>query len=78
MQHERLKGEFRESISRYYSVQNVSRNLIVVPSASWLVSMEAYNVPFNPHPSISAPFYRYLYLELQLHKTEKKLKQKCM
>ena len=24
MQHERLKGEFRESISRYYSVQNVS------------------------------------------------------
>ena len=24
VQHERLKGEFRESISRYYSVQNVS------------------------------------------------------
>ena len=26
VQHERLKGEFRESISRYYSVQNVSCN----------------------------------------------------
>lgn len=24
VQHERLKSEFRESISRYYSIQNVS------------------------------------------------------
>ena len=32
MQHERLKGEFRESVSRYYSVQNVSLNFLLSTS----------------------------------------------